>query len=109
MSIINLYLSLDKKEEFVNAVIENAKLHKVLNGITKNYSYEGGFDLPLDDLWILNAPSQNYNLYNSRQLRFVIQNDKILGLRFKDDIKFWSNIEIKQLQLLILDVLKKLD
>lgn len=96
------------KEYLVDEVINKSKKYPELNELSKNYSYEGGFELPWNDEW-LNADFYNCRLafkyHNTRQLRFVESNNIIIGLRFKDDCDYWSTCELGLLKNLIESVL----
>ena len=68
--------------------------------LRKNYSYEGGFELPLTLEWINCQNLNNKDLlkyHNARQLRFVIDNDMVIGLRLKDNINYMTDNEINKI------------
>jgi hypothetical protein len=71
--------------------------------IGENFSSEGGFELPITAIWLnkLRDNSIFVNYHNARQLRFVQNNNNLVGLRFKDNIVSWSTEEIN----LITDIL----
>lgn len=78
--------------------------------IRVNWSYECGFDLPLKGTpWTTKDYGDFLNniikYHNSRQLRFYIDNDKVIGLRCKDEIPYWSDQEIQ----MVIDCINNLD
>lgn len=82
---------ISQKDYVISKVIE-----KNLN-LKKNYSFEGGFELPLTENWLSCKELNNKHLlkyHNSRQLRFVIDNNYVVGLRLKDSINYMSDDEI---------------
>ena len=82
------------KKKFVYEVIKNCNLDK----LGSDPSYEGGFNLPLTYEWFIkDLDNKEYLKYHdSRQLRFVKDNStyKIIGLRYKDGINYWTENEI---------------
>ncbi len=65
--------------------------------LTSNYSSEGGFNLPLTSEWTnvkLNNKQYLHYHSNSRQLRFITDNNTIIGLRFKDGINYMTDHEL---------------
>jgi hypothetical protein len=89
--------SFDKsiREQIADKVVQELK--HTLPNLSIDYSYESGFNLPLKGTeWI----SQDYGpflnsiikYHDSRQLRFCINNNQVIGLRFKDGIKYWSSM-----------------
>jgi hypothetical protein len=86
------------KDKFISDVINICNL----NGLKSDPSAEGGFNLPLTSEWfnidLTNKHCLKY--HDSRQLRFVKNHvaNKIIGLRYKDDINYWTNDEILMLK-----------
>ena len=105
------------KDYLTCEVIERCKKYPVLKNLTKNYSAEGGFDLPWSDEWYdmdFNNKDIAIKYHNARQLRFKELNlqcreygNIITGLRFKDNCNYWSNEELETLNELILTILLK--
>ena len=50
--------------EIVNKVIELSKKNKYFINLSRNYSYEGGFNLPLDENWINAIKQQNNSKFS---------------------------------------------
>ncbi len=72
--------------------------------LKQNFSFEGGFELPLTNDWLNYEKLNNKHLlkyHNSRQVRFVIDNDYIIGLRLKDNINYMSDDELNEIITLI--------
>jgi len=94
-----------KKDMVIERCLEECKNKNLLEKLTKNCSYEGGFELPLSYYWnnyIYELSVDKYNLmkqyHSARQLRFVSKDSKtITGLRCKDAIPYWSKEEIESL------------
>tara|TARA_B100001093_G_C26555399_1_gene896286 strand:- start:79 stop:843 length:765 start_codon:yes stop_codon:yes gene_type:complete len=86
------------KDQVTRNVISLSK-NSILNGIGKCFSYEGGFILPLSILMKQAIRTQNKDnadylqYHNSRDFRFVQENNKISGLRTKDSMRWWTNEE----------------
>jgi len=86
------------KDKFISDVIEICNL----TGLRSDPSHEGGFNLPLTYEWykkdLINKEYLKY--HDSRQLRFVKDNitKKIIGLRYKDSINYWSDDELQILK-----------
>ena len=85
------------KEQLINNVINVIKLKNLIPDISKNYSSEEGFELPLTEKWFkTNFINKDIALkyHSSRQLRFIDDGNVIRGLRFKDDCNYWSDEEL---------------
>ena len=106
--IISFDHPIDKKdiESFIELVISNCIKNNILIDISKNYSCELGFELPITDESYTYIKDNNNDFYyelflqyhNARQLRFVEDNDdNKIGLRFKDNIKSFNNNELNDL------------
>lgn len=97
----------DMCDSLITSVLNKIKVlnNPILSELQKNYSYEGGFELPLSNNYFAANPditnNQHIKYHNTRQLRFVKQNGDIIGLRLKDNIPYWSEIELKELEKLI--------
>ena len=91
-------------------VIENVLLNCNLENLTQNYSCEGGFELPLTDDWISSDLKNKHLLkyHNARQLRFIEENDNIIGIRLKDDINYMTESELLQIKECIEEVVNLL-
>jgi hypothetical protein len=97
----------DMKETVMNKVLDFAENNTLLSNLTKNYSWEGGFELPLTSEWIdaINNQNESYSIYlkyhNSRDFRFTITGEQIDGIRVKDNMRCWSTEEKDELLRLI--------
>lgn len=93
----NLITPFDNSQK--KSVIKKVLQSCTLKTISENNSHEGGFDLQLTPEWkkIIesNDPNREHVKYSAtRQLRFVKQNDVIVGIRCMDGIQCWSDSEI---------------
>ena len=107
MTTITNFLS-KNKETILNKCMELKDNYDLLIDLEINYSYERGFELPLTNDWVNILNPKYYDLlkyHNMRQLRFIERNDTVIGLRYKDDIPYWTTKELDQLQELINRVL----
>lgn len=89
------------KEYVINQVLLNNTI------LSQNYSYEGGFELELTSEWKSRKDLNNIHLikyHNARQIRFVIENDNIIGVRLKDNINYMTDDEIELIVRLINNV-----
>jgi len=99
--------ALDKREQIATQVVN--KLSQYLPGLQVDCSYESGFNLPLTQVWLKKDYGEYLNqiikYHNSRQLRFrfSLDNKLVTGLRFKDEIEYWSNDETT----ILLDTINK--
>ena len=100
------------QDRVVSAILNKIRETKnpILSELYKNHSYEGGFNLPLNDAYLATNPDIVHNKYikyhNARQLRFIRNNGNIIGLKLKDNIPYWSDIELKELEKLIHEYLQ---
>ncbi len=79
------------RDNVIKIILENNK------DLRENKSYEKGFEMPLTLDWISCKKLKNSHLlkyHSARQIRFVIDDDIIIGLRLKDDINYMTNKEI---------------
>jgi hypothetical protein len=87
----------DIKKDIINRVL--TKYPELM----ENYSSEGGFELPLTGEWRFCYNLRNYDImckyHGSRQLRFVTDydNKNIIGIRMKDNINYFSDIELNKI------------
>jgi hypothetical protein len=101
MSIIYFSTPFDSKYKntITNLVIEKIQNTSTLK-IKSDTSYEGGFNLPFNEKWKKYDFGPHLNkiieYHDSRQLRYYYDNNnnKIIGLRYKDGIKYWDQDEI---------------
>ncbi len=94
------------KDTLTEKVIYVAKQTETLKSLSINYSYEGGFELPLTMEWKEKLKDVSILKYHSaRQLRYFFEDGKVVGLRTKDSIEYWSDEELKLLNVLINDVM----
>ena len=101
MADYNLYKTFDflKRETVANIV--KTKLKDKLPNLSVDPSYECGFNLPFygtnwRDIDYGEFKNTLIQYHNSRQLRFHSSDDKIIdGLRYKDEIKYWSDYEVE--------------
>lgn len=101
------------KEDMVNHAIRHWKEFADIAGVTSqisaNMSSEGGFELPMTAEWLSKLSSNPLISYHSsRQMRFVENGDNIIGLRFKDNIHYWSDQEIAYLTDILLGYVNKM-
>jgi len=97
----NIYLTTPFDSKYKNTitdlVIKQIKSNTNLN-INSDPSYEGGFNLPFNEKWKKYDFGPHLNkimeYHDSRQLRYYYDNNKIVGLRYKDGIKYWDQYEI---------------
>ena len=105
---------LDMKDIVMNKVLNLAKNNILLSSLKKNYSWEGGFELPLTPEWTKAIIKQNetYCVYlkyhNSRDFRFTKKEEQIDGIRAKDNMRCWTTAEKDELLRLITLVIDEL-
>ena len=90
------------KDELGFNVIQAARGTVLLNRLERNWSSEGGFELPLTIEWknkLLKNPEVIY--HSSRQLIYNIKDNFIIGLSCKDNIPYWTKPELMMIKLLI--------
>lgn len=104
-SVISFCCNNAERDEIVDKILDRAKGTKHLKNLSQNFSCEGGFELPLTLDWqekIENTPNACFLQYHSaRQLRFVMDGEKLTGLRLKDNIPYWSSEELCELSVLL--------
>ncbi len=106
---IDIFFNKAKKDLVIDKVLTKVTQSVHLKELKKNYSAEGGFELPLTSYWretLYNNPNLQY--HSARELRFVNQGDNIVGLRFKDSIPYWNSDELKELKELINSALNEI-
>ena len=94
-----LYLTIPFEAKYKEAVIDKVLIDCNIPNLSKHYSSERGFELPLTSAW-MSANLKNKNLlhyHNSRQLRFDEENGIVTSLRFNDGINYWSDEELDKL------------
>ena len=88
------------KEQLIESVIGIIRSQGLLQGLERNWSAEGGFELPWTEEWLV-RDFRNKDIalkyHNARQLRFIDDGNVITGLRFKDECNYWSNEELSTL------------
>ena len=98
-----------RKEYIVQSLIKKIKELdiKILKDISYNYSYEGGIELPKTTEWNdylynnLNNHMYEISKYQgSRQLRFIIYNNNIIGATCKDSINIFTDEELDKIILI---------
>ena len=87
------YINLDKKDEFMIKVAKMAKKTKILKKLELSFSNEGGFTLPMTGEWEKYLDDD----IEERELEFIIDGNKIKGLRFTEGISVWSKDEVEEL------------
>lgn len=97
------------KKYIVDSVIKRIKELdiKILKDLSYNHSYEGGIELPKTKEWN-NYLYNNLNNYtfeiskyqSSRQLRFIICNNNIIGATCKDSINIFTDDELDKIILI---------
>lgn len=104
-SAISFCCDKSNMEKIIKNTLNLAKHSKILSEMTQNFSCEGGFQLPLTTEWcrrIASTPSSGLLQYhNARQLRFVMDNGSLTGLRLKDELPYWSHEELQELTQLL--------
>lgn len=99
------------KLNVIEKVLQENNKKNLLTNLAKNYSYEGGFTLPLTEEWTKCIVNQNpdysdlLKYHNCRDFRFVEDIDKIIGIRCKDMLRYWTVEEKIGLQNLIEKIL----
>jgi hypothetical protein len=96
-------IPLGAREDLIRFVVAAARCSPLLSKVSRNCSYEDGFDLPLTPDWERKAvdPCKVLHYHDARQLRFLVEGDQLVGLRFKDAIRYWSTEEVEELMRLI--------
>lgn len=101
------------KDLIIKKVLETSDI----NGIRSDFSSEGGINLPLGSEWVspcLELKNKKYlDYHDSRQLRFinchlehsVSDNNKIIGMRCKDGINYFTDEELTKIKECIDDVI----
>lgn len=102
------------REQIAQLVVE--ELRPILPNIRVDPSWESGFNLPLiGTKWATKDYGEHLNsiikYHGSRQLRFSFDNfdNKVIGLRFKDGIVYWSDQEVQALLDCVNRVIQKID
>ncbi len=87
-------IELSKKEQFIEMVIKECDLE-----LSRNFSAEGGFELPWYDYKKYNFNNRDIGLkyHGCRQLRFITNNDYIIGMRFKDGCNYFTSEELEKI------------
>lgn len=88
------YIDIESKDEFMIKVIKMAKKTKILRKLELSFSNDGGFILPMTEEW------ENYledDEIEERELEFIIEGNKIKGLRFTEGISVWTQDEVEEL------------
>ena len=92
----------NNKETILAKCMELKDNYDLLIDLEINYSCERGFELPLTQDWVyILKPYDLLKYHNMRQLRFIERDEMVIGLRYKDDIPYWTNQELEQLAKLI--------
>lgn len=100
----------DKSDVIEKVLQENNKIN-LLTNLAKNYSFEAGFTLPLTEEWTKCVINQNLDYshllkyHNYRDFRFIEDMDKIIGIRCKDMLRYWTLEEKIGLKTLIEKIL----
>ncbi len=95
------------KIDFTIKVINKARNTSILHLLDQNFSAEGGFQLPLTPEWRISLMNNIYIQYHSfREMRYVENNDFIIGVRTKDAIPYWSTDEVNTLLKICNDIIK---
>ena len=99
------------KDLIIKKVLETSNI----NGIRSDFSSEGGINLPLDPEWAgIELKNKKYlDYHDSRQLRFmnchiehsVSDNNKIIGMRCKDGINYFTDEELTKIKKCIDDII----
>ena len=92
-----------KRDQLYEWVFSSIPKQSVLNGLNKDCSWEGGFNFPFTASWRHWAidPNNCLDYHDSRQLRFIVDDTKLIGLRYKDGVCSWSVEEVDRLKSLI--------
>ena len=96
------------KELIIKKVLETSDI----NGIRSDFSSEGGVNLPLGPEWVgsgIELKNKKYlDYHDSRQLRFMnclADNNKIIGMRCKDGINYFTDEELTKIKKCIDDII----
>ena len=79
------------------------------------YSYESGFQMELTPEWREAIEIQNSNYayllkyHESRSFRFKEDNNKVVGLRCKDSLRYWTTYEKNLLKKFIEDAINMIN
>ena len=91
-------------------IIKKIILISNLDGIRSDPSSEGGINLPLNQEWVrVELKNKKYlDYHDSRQLRFMNcsnDNNKIIGMRCKDGINYFTDEELTKIKEYVDDIL----
>ena len=96
----------NKKDDVIKLVIRLA-IGTILDGLTINYSAEGGFELPLTSEWTMAISEQNSSnssllqYHSMREFRFICNNSIIDRLYTKNSMRWWTSNEKQQFKILL--------
>lgn len=95
------------KDLIIKKILETTNL----DGIRSDFSSEGGINLPLGPEWVksgLELKNKQYlDYHDSRQLRFMNcpdDNNKIIGIRCKDGINYFTDEELTRIKKCVDDI-----
>jgi hypothetical protein len=84
-----------------DSVLQMAKYDPLFKDLTQCFSHEGGFVLPKTPEWVeilsTHKDAQTRSLWSyqpGRQLRFILEQDQIVGVRCKDDVFHFTDEEL---------------
>ena len=95
--------------KYKDLIIKNIIETSNLDGIRSDFSSEGGVNLPLDLEWrSIELKNKKYlDYHDSRQLRFMncpYNDNKIIGIRCKDGINYFTDEELTKIKQCIDDI-----
>ena len=102
------------KDIVIEKCLDNSHTYLLLSGLKQNWSWEGGFELELTDEWKELLKNKNVDLsilnyHNMRQLRFIHDNKSMItGLRCKDMLPYWNQLELEAIRDLVNSVTREL-
>lgn len=92
----------------IEAVLQLAKQRPLFQGLTRCFSYEGGFVMPKTPQWIETLTHHKdaqtralWSYQTGRQLRFILEQNQVVGVRCKDDVFHFTDEELDGLVQLI--------
>lgn len=106
-----IYFKINKRFEIINECLikQTINPHPNLIGLSTFGSYEGSFTLPFNQEFENNYQHVCETIkqhYNFREIRFIHENNMLIGFKFKNDIICWTQLEVDAILNLLLSLLK---
>lgn len=102
-------------ESLKNKVANLAILKSHISDLSVDPSYESGFYLPISLQWKDAVNNQNIDYckylhyHGERSFRFISSNNQIIGIRCKDNLRYWTNEERLYIKELVESVVDELN